>query len=255
MGFEKGTLENNFFAANVINKAFSFPWSLTLASNVPDSFQEISDEGDVVSDQILSQSFLSFHIANHFTLFNKIVYFGAGTKLLYEKVATESAFAAGFDAGLIVSFNINVLRFLKVKEAENFFIGASVLNLGSPVILAGETHSLANKMRFDIDYVVYATRRQKIDVMSGFAYYLPNANVVDNLIPGFAIQYSVLNTVFLRGGLTTRNNSLAFSTGIGIKYKYNNIYHIQTDYNLQPDSTLGISHQVNLSFSYNFESF
>ena len=153
---------------------------------------------------------------------------GATGKFLYEKIFVDEASGYGIDFGLLY------------KLDNNWYIGSSILNIGSMNELRSEPSKLPTTLRIGTSYIYSISPEFSAlgaaDVLKTLSDDLTHLNV------GAELTYE--NLLSVRGGYQTGYEFKSYSAGFGIQYKI-----IKFDYAFVPfTGAFTSSHTFSVSF-------
>jgi len=200
-----------------------------------DPSSPLSEDNIVIAEKWTTDSEIAF-IATYATQWKKHIAWGVNGKLLSKKVGNNQAFGIGFDAGARWYAAPSFTAGVKIADLTTTYLGWDTGH--NELILPSA--SLGIMKRFHL-------RKLEADltIVSDVVFRGENRRQADQFAWGvfsgethLGLEYTIKNTLSLRGGLDTDR----FTAGAGLK-----IGPVQADYAFQAHQGLGESHRISLS--------
>lgn len=172
--------------------------------------------------------------------------------LTYSRYFTDK-FSAGFTGhylhmGLaentVNSFAIDVGILYRVG-IRGMKIGMTIHSLGSEVTYDERAARLPTTFKVGVSFEPIRTERQKVLAAGEFQHPSDNAERAN-----FGLEYSMDNTLFLRGGYNVNYDTETFTAGAGFRINTSESSAAILDYSYVDMSSLGGVHRVSVSFRY-----
>ncbi len=179
-------------------------------------------------------------------LFVKNFDFGVGIKYINNSLYNATASSFAFDAGVL--YGLNLIKLGSKSANNNFFIGLSVLNIGTGLSYSAEKTSLPINIKAGIMHNIYQHKSINIKYGADFSYLDSNTEIT------VGTEFEIMHLIALRGGYVVGNDISGVNTGIGIKYSKNGV-KFNFNYSLIPMSDFGITHNISLNIVINKDLF
>jgi len=202
-------------------------------------FDRIDMEGNAAS----KVTFINGAFTAGYGLNLDFMYVGGSVKYVYQKIDTLFINSAAIDVGIMKGMHLYSPLDSPIK---NFFVGLSVLNLGtqangSPLprrLNLGFSYKFAYWASFNVDL-----SESIIDIgdLYDFTY-----GFDESFRAKFGVEFNYVNIIFLRGGYKI-NDGGTYSVGMGFNYAIKNVAMI-IDTSYEDSTIFGPNYSISLSF-------